>query len=204
MTTTMAHKTKYGVQFIGYYASVMARKYGRDVEYATLDLITGYAFLRGDCGSVDSQLADLGPFVKSLPDLKSELQSLICQHSANGGKSSNEVTLCRGENTVRVAADADVNRFIRQITKRFFEIEQVLEQADKIGSEIKRRPYSEYIAGIEETGLCEVEYHGFALLVDGRLILHPDYRVFFVKEHKPDLYEVHALDQGTTIKARSN
>ena len=52
---------------------------------------------------------------------------------------------------------------------RFLEIEQVLEQTEKIGSEIKRRPYSEYIDGIEKTGRCQVEVHGIALYVDGRL-----------------------------------
>jgi hypothetical protein len=206
MTTMVAHKTQYGVKFVGYSAWIIARKYGREVEYAQFDFVSGYAFLRSDCGSVKSELADLGPLVKSLPDLKSELQALLSQHPAHGleEKGRNMVTLSQGQNTVCVAADTDVSKFIRQITKRFFEIEQVLEQAEKIGSEIQRRPYSEYIAGIRTTELREVEYHGFALLVDGKLLFYPDYRVAFVKAHKSGLYELHSIDHGTKINSRSN
>ena len=206
MTTMAAHTTQYGVQFVGYSASVMARKCGREVEYATLDFITGYASVNGDCGRVNSQRADLGPLVRSLPDLKNELEALLSQHPAHGleEKGSNMITVFRGQNTIWVAAGTDLKKFIRQITKRFFEIEQVLEQAEKIGSEIKRRPYSEYLAGIEKTGLAQVEGHGFALYIGRRLIFHPNYQVAFVKMHAPHLYEVYSLGQQTNAKTSSN
>jgi hypothetical protein len=175
MTTMAAHMTQYGVQFVGYSASVMARKYGREVDYATLDFITGYASVLGDCGWVNSKRVDLGSLVRSLPDLRSELQALLSQHPAHGleEKGSNMITVSRGQNTICVAAGTDLKKFIRQMTKRFLEIEQVLEQAEKIGSEIKRRPYSEYLAGIEKTGLAQVEGHGFALYIGRRLISIP-------------------------------
>jgi hypothetical protein len=38
-----------------------------------------------------------------------------------------------GPNTVSVAPGTVINRFIRQLTKRFIEIERVLEQAEEIG-----------------------------------------------------------------------
>jgi hypothetical protein len=206
MMTMAAQTTQYGVKFVGYSAVVMARKYGREVEYATLDFITGYASVLGDYSSVTSKRADLGPLVRSLPDLKSELQALLSQHPAHGleQKGSNRITVARGQNTICVAAGTDLKKFIRQITKRFLEIEQLLEQAEKIGSEIKRRPYSEYIAGIEKTGLAQVEGHGFALYIGRRLIFHPNYQVAFIKMVAPHLYEVYSLDQQTNAKTRSN
>ena len=86
MTTMVTHKAQYGVKFVGYSAWIIARKHGREVEYATLDLITGYASVNGNCGRVNSQRADLGPLVRSLPDLKNELEVLLSQHPAHGGK----------------------------------------------------------------------------------------------------------------------
>jgi hypothetical protein len=155
---------------------------------------------------MDSKRADLGPLVRSLPDLKSELQALLSQQSARGleEKDANMVNLSRGQNTICIAVHTNVKKFIRQVTKRFFEIEQVLEQAEKIGSEIKRRPYSEYLAEIGKTGVAQVEYHGFALYIDRRLIFYPNHRVAFIKMHAPNLYEAHLLDQETRINARSN
>jgi hypothetical protein len=45
----MPRKAKYAVQFVGYLASVIAReKYGREVEYATLDFVSGATSIHAD------------------------------------------------------------------------------------------------------------------------------------------------------------
>jgi hypothetical protein len=91
------------------------------------------------------------------------------------------VTLSYGEDEICAAPDTGLRKFIRQITKRFLEIEAVLEQAEPVGSRIKRRPYDEYIDEIGKTGLCRVEAFGFGLYVDGTLIFYPNYQVALVK-----------------------
>ena len=47
----MPRKAKYGVQFIGYSALVIAReKYGREVDYAMLDFVSGATSMHADGG----------------------------------------------------------------------------------------------------------------------------------------------------------
>jgi hypothetical protein len=106
------------------------------------------------------------------------------------------VDISFGPNTVSVAPGTVINRFIRQLTKRFIEVERVLEQAEEIGLRIRRRPYSEYLDGIAKTGICRVESHGFALFVDGRLIFNPSYQVVFVKQQGPNLFQCFPLDEA--------
>jgi hypothetical protein len=71
----MPPEPRYGVKFVGYSAYVIARKYGRDVEYATLGFVTGAAFMKADGGWVTvPKRIDLKPFLESLPKLANELQ----------------------------------------------------------------------------------------------------------------------------------
>jgi hypothetical protein len=165
----MSRKAKYGVKFVGYSGYVVARKYGREVDYAQLDFISGVASVQADGGWVMvSKRADLGPFLKDLPNLASELRKRLAVGPEEGievsrdepGRASKMVSMCCGKNEVQIAPDADVNKFIRQITRRFAEIEQLLEQAEQIGSRIERRPYSEYLDEIGKSGLARVEGHG--------------------------------------------
>jgi len=206
---------KYGVEFVGNSARVIARKYGRDVQYATLDFVTGGAFMRANGGWVTvPKRIDLKPFLESLPKLANELQeALLRQRNASSqqtigaperGAADDMVSVSFGPNTVSVAPGTVINRFIRQLTKRFIEIDRVLEQAEEIGLRIKRRPYSEYIDEIAKTGICRVEGHGFGLFVDGRLIFYPRHRVVLVKEQGPTLYQVFPLDEAPKINSRPN
>jgi len=204
----MPRKAKYGVQFIGYSARVIAReKYGREVDYAMLDFVSGTTSMHADGGWVMvPKRIDVEPFLKSLPKLANDIDDRLCQR---GGELSQKaagqpeptvaagdmISLSYGPNTISVAAGTEINSFIRQVTKRFTEIEQVLEQAEKIGLRIKRRPYSEYIDEIGKTGIARVEGHGFGLFVDGRLIFHPDHQVAFVRPAGERTFEVHSLDK---------
>ena len=45
--------------------------------------------------------------------------------------------MTRGQSAVGIAPGTDVSRFIREITKRFAEIEQLLEQVEETGLRIK-------------------------------------------------------------------
>jgi hypothetical protein len=194
----MAHNAKYGVKFVGYSAHVIRK--GREVEYAALDFVTGRACVNADQGWVNSKRADLGAFVGRLPTLSTELQQRFCRRSdpsfkeTDFARSSEMVRILCGENEICVAPETDVRKFIRQITKRFLEIEAVLEQAELVGSRIKRRPYGEHIDEIRKTGLCRVEVFGFGLYLDGKLIFYPNYQVALVKPGRPNVFEVHALD----------
>jgi hypothetical protein len=205
------------VKFVGYSANVIARKYGRDVEYAMLDFVSGAAFMRADGGLVTvPKRIDLKPFLESLPKLANELQEALLRQR-NGelsqqttgvpertGAADDRVSVSFGPTTVSVAPGTVINRFIRQLTKRFIEIERVLEQAEEIGLRIKRRPYSEYIDEIAKTGIARVEGHGFALLFDGRLIFYPNYQVVLVKEHGANLFQLFPLDEAPKTSYRPN
>jgi hypothetical protein len=194
----MAHNAKYGVKFVGYSAHVIRK--GREVEYAALDFVTGRASVNADQGWVSSKRADLGAFVGNLPTLSTELQQRLWRRSDPSFKEtdftcgSEMVRMSCGENEICAAPEMDVSKFIRQITKRFLEIEAVLEQAELVGSRIKRRPYGEYIDEIRKTGLCRVEAFGFGLYLDGKLIFYPNYQVALVKSGRPNIFEVHTLD----------
>jgi hypothetical protein len=161
--------------------------------YAELDFVIGGVCMHADGGSVIvPKRIDLKPFLESLPKLASELQEALLPQSnrelsqqttgvAERGAVDDMVSVSCGPNTVLVAPGTVINRFIRQLSKRFIEIEPVLEQAEEIGLRIKRRPYSEHIDDMAKTGICRVESHGFALFIDGRLIFYPSYEVGLVK-----------------------
>ena len=103
-----------------------------------------------------------------------------------------------GPNTdVSVAPGTVINRFIRQLTQQFIEIERVLEQAEEIGLRIKRRPHSEYLDEIANTRIPRVEVHGVALFLDGRLTFYPRHQVALVKQHGPNLFRICPLDEAT-------
>jgi hypothetical protein len=207
----MPRQAMYGVKFVGYSADLIARKYGPEIEYATLDFVSGSVSVHGNGGWIAvSKRIDLGPFVKSLPELTSTLQDLLHQPDGqlireSGGLAapatgkSEMIRLSCGPNSVSVAPGTEIKRFIRQVTKRFTEVEQVLEQAEVIGLGIKRRPYSEYIDEMAKTGLARVEGHGFGLFVDGKLIFYPKHQVVLVRQVSEKTFEAHPLDETSKI-----
>jgi hypothetical protein len=155
----------YGVQFVGYSARVIAwRGNGPKKHYGALDFVSGAASILADDGFVSARnRGELAALVHTLPEkIKAEVLP-------------QEIHL----NPDRPNIDKD--RFARQITRRFVNIEHVLEQVEEIGCTIRRRPYSEFIDEIAATGCSRVEYHGSALLVGGKLVFHPDYKVATIK-----------------------
>jgi hypothetical protein len=60
-------------------------------------------------------------------------------------------------------------------------IEPILEQAERVGSEIKRPPYDDYIDGSAKTGIYRVVSYGDAFFVDGELTYHPERRTVLIK-----------------------
>jgi hypothetical protein len=213
----MQREAQYGVKFVGYSAYVIARgKYGREVEYATLDFVSGAASMHADGGWVlVHKRIDLEPFLKSLPEIANELRDRChcdgeLSQQTDGlagptGTADKMIRLSCGQNTISVAPCTKITKFIRQVTQRFTEVEQVLEQAEEIGLQIKRRPYSEYIDEIAETGLSRVEGFGSALFIDGKLIFQPDYQVLLVRPvgTRGDTLEVHPLTPTSKIDTQS-
>ena len=193
----MQYKTKYGVQFVGYSAKVIARKYGRQVDYAMLDFAGGGTSIHVEGGLVMvPKRTELAPFLKILPTLATELKDRLRERERETADPLERRSLSCGPNTVLIPLGTEINSFIRQVTKRFSEIEKVLEQAEEIGLRIKRRPYSEYTEEFRRTGICRVEAHGFALSVHGKLIFYPEYQVALVRPTTAqwDSFEVTPLD----------
>ena len=199
----MAHNAKYGVKFVGYSAYVVRK--GHEGEYAVLDFVTGHASVFADLGWVNSKRADLGAFVRNLPTLSTELQQrLRSDPSFSFTRGRGTVCMSCGENEICAAPETEVRKFIQQITKRFLQIEAVLEQAELVGSRIKRRPYGEYIDEIGKTGLCRLEAFGFGLYLDGKLTFYPNYQVALVKPVEANVFEVHALDPNPETGSQPN
>ena len=189
----MQYKTKYGVQFVGYSAKVIARKYGRQVDYAMLDFAGGGTSIHVEGGLVMvPKRTELAPFLKILPTLATELKDRLRERERETADPLERRSLSCGPNTVSIAPRTDVNRFIRAVMKRFNEIEQILQQADVIGLRLNRRPYSAYIDEIAKTGICRVEGHGYGLFVNGRLIFYPNYQVICMKQAGETAFEVYS------------
>jgi uncharacterized protein YsxB (DUF464 family) len=212
----VSREPKYAVKFVGYAASVIARKGHREIDYAHLDFVCGAASIHAYGGWVSvRKRTDLRPLVKILPELANELRERLGEAAAQTPQESiwsssmtrtadTMINVSHGQDSVCVAPGTDISKFIRQITKRFTEIEQVLDQAEQIGSRINRRPYSEYIDEIGRTGLARVEFHGFGLFLGGRLIFYPNYQVAIAKPRSPNVVELHLLHSKTEKESKLN
>jgi hypothetical protein len=216
MVNRICSHAKYGVTFVGYSARVLfARKHGLEDQCAMLDFVSGGVLISVAGGFIwVSSHSDLFQFIRTLPELASQLEDLLCQRSLQASQQNTElaagsednskmVKLACGRNSVSVEPGTNIKRFIRQMTKRYKEIARILEQAEEIGSRIKRRPYQEYIDEIERTGVCRVEAHGWALFIRGKLEFCPDYKVGFVRPAGGRMVEVHTLDGNSNNEFQS-
>jgi hypothetical protein len=144
----------YGVRFVGYSAEVAAwRGNGPQKNYAALDFVSGAASIYADEGFVLAcNRGELAGLVSTLPEkMKAQV-------------------LPQGIHLYPDRPNISKDRFVRQITRRFVNIEHLLEQAEEIGRTIKRRPYSEYIDEIAATGCARVEHHASGLQGRGKLV----------------------------------
>jgi hypothetical protein len=173
----MSASAQYGVTFIGYSAHVTD---GRNI-YAILDFVCGTVCIRANRGHVCAcNRAELAALVKNLPDdagaleqmFRSTLKEVAGPRSVST-KDSETISLGIDQHIICIPADMDPKEFFQEITKRYFEIEGLLEQAEQIGSGIKRRPYTEHMDELDETGVCRLELHGYGRLVDGKLVFVP-------------------------------
>jgi hypothetical protein len=174
----------YGVRFIGYSARIIARK--GNAEYAYLDFVSGAAALFANEGHLFvPKRPALSSAVADLPLCIDELKSLV--KSIAPDSDGHGVELRRGEVGIRLNRDADVERFVSQIAQRYRAIEPILEQAEKVGSGIKRLPYDDYIDEMAKTDICRVVSYGFAFFVDGKLAYYPERQTFLVKPTEDEL-----------------
>lgn len=168
----------FGVKFVGYSAYVVARKGNADC--AMLDFFSGMIILDAAEGMVSVRnRSDLASAIADLPSCIDELRALAA--SVAPTSDNHYIKMQRGEYDISVTRGADIDRFVSQLTKRFREIEPILEQAEEIGSEIERRPYADYLDEGAKTGRFRVEYYGYALFIEGKLWFRPERRTVFAK-----------------------
>jgi hypothetical protein len=166
----------YAVRFIGYSASIIARK--GNAEYASLDFVSGAAGLCTKEGFLFvTQRAALSSAVADLPSCVDELKSLV--KSALPGDEWLEFR--RGEVVFKLNRGADIERFAGQLARRYRAVEPILEQAERVGSEIKRPPYDDYIDEGAKTGIYRVVSYGDAFFVDGELTYQPERRTVLIQ-----------------------
>jgi hypothetical protein len=89
------------------------------------------------------------------------------------GRPDSYTEFTHGDNQVRLTAGAGPKKVIRRLANRFRQIESVLEHTDIVGSQIERRPYSEYIDEIRATGFAKPEVHGVGVFDNGKFVFHP-------------------------------
>jgi hypothetical protein len=145
----------YAVRFVGYSARIIARK--GNAEYAYLDFVSGAAAIfAGEGRLLVTKRLVLPSAVAELPLCVPELKSLLKSITLDGDGS--DIVLRRGEVEICVNRGADVERLVSQLASRYWAIEPVLEQAEKIGSEIQRLPYADYIDEIAKTGFVALSH----------------------------------------------
>lgn len=168
----------FAVRFIGYTAYIIARK--GNADYANLDFVSGAATLFADEGwLLVPNRNTLASFVSGLPVCIGKLKELV--KSVTSTSDGDYVEMRCGEAEIRVKRVAEIDRFVSQITRRYHKIEPILEQAEKVGSAIKRLPYDDYIDEIAKTGRGRVVFYGYAFFVDGKLLYRPEHQTIFVK-----------------------
>ena len=166
----------YAVRFIGYSASIIARK--GNAKYASLDFVSGAVGLCAKEGFLfATQRAALSSAVADLPSCVDELKSLV--KSALPGEEWLEFR--RGEVVFKLNRGADIERFVGQLARRYRAVEPILEQAERVGSEIKRPPYDDYIDEGANTGIYRVVSYGDAFFVDGELTYQPERRTVLIQ-----------------------
>ena len=168
----------YAVQFVGYSAYITARK--RNAHYASLDFVSGAAALRANEGHlIAPNRAALSSAVADLPRCIDQLKSLV--KSDTPDSDGHLVELHRGEVEICVNRGADVERFVSQLARRYRAIEPILEPAEKLGSEIERRPHADHLDEIAKTGVSRVVSYGVAFFVDGKLAYYPERQTVLMK-----------------------
>jgi hypothetical protein len=103
---------------------------------------------------------------------------------------------------VLIRPNTDVNAVIREVTERFAQVKRILEEAEVIGSRIKRRPYSLFIGEMKTTGSSHIELYGHGAFVNGKLIFHPDHQIIIVKQGSDGSDEVNSLGPLQGAKRR--
>ena len=168
----------YAVQFIGYSARIIARE--GNTAYASLDFVSGTAALFADEGFlVVPKRAALSSAVADLPRCIDELKSFAKSVTPDSGM--HRVELRGGEVSIQFNRGSDIERLVSQLARRYRAIEPILEPAEKLGSEIKRRPYADYLDEIAKTGVSRVVSYGVAFFVDGKLAYYPERETALIK-----------------------
>jgi len=94
---------------------------------------------------------------------------------------------------IYIAPEANLEGFIEQMSKQFFEIGDVLKRGWELGVKIPRRPLKEFLNGIERDGIVRAEFQGCARYVDGNLQFYPDGRILETRIGK------HGGELGTAV-----
>jgi hypothetical protein len=113
----------------------------------------------------------LGPYIASLPARLDDLNEISKQSMTGRPDSYTELT--HRDNQIHIALGDDPKKVIRRLANRLRQIEPVLKHADTVGSQIERRPYSEYIDEIRATDLAKPKVHGVGVFYNGKFIFHP-------------------------------
>ena len=168
---------EYQVQFIGYAAYIVTEK---ESMHARLDFVTGGTYLYVGDGYIGvPNRHELASFVASLPMHLDTLNDKLKRNRARdrGGK----VEWSFGKNEICLPLRADAGICIRQFEMFLREIDPVLEQAEIIGLQIKRRPYSKYIDEIDKTRIARVVLYGVGVFNNGRLDFRPSNKTALVE-----------------------
>jgi hypothetical protein len=166
----------YFVQFVGYSALISDRK--SNADRASLDFVTGVASLFTDEGYLIVPTRPALSLAVALPSCVDEMKTLV--GSVSPDNDGQGVKLRLGDARIGVDRGADVDRFVSELARRYRAIRPILNQAEKVGSEINRPPYADFIDEIEEDGTVRVVWYGNAVFVNGKLAYRPERRTLLM------------------------
>ena len=181
----MINSRQYGVNFVGYSAYVETRD-DMDEFSADINFVAGGASVTLDGAYISARSrTELRPFLRQIAAKRRRLETLIREAETSGREvqdgqfsvmldsEAESVILEADDNYARLPLGTKLDRFIRKFSKRLDEIDDILRQAEDIGSKIERRPYQEYIDDFKRDGFFWVEGHGLAIYEGGKLNFTP-------------------------------
>jgi hypothetical protein len=159
---------EFQVQFIGYAAYIVTEK---ESMHAKLDFVTGGTYLHVRDGYIGvPNRRELASFAASLPMHLDAMNDKLKRNRARDRGGNIEWSF--GKNEICLPIRADAGKCVRRFEMFRREVEPVLEQAEIIGLQLKRGPYSEYIDEIEKTRIARVVLYGVGVFNNGQLDFH--------------------------------
>ena len=167
-STVAKQNMKYRVQFVGYSAYITHR---RDKKFlAVIDFMTGATSVFIETAEIFlSNACEFLSFASSLSDFLKKFS----QSDAPKGDDK-IVDWVVGENKMTIDPPRRVPQVVQRLGKNMFQLHAMLQVVQVVGSQIERRPHSDFLSEVLKEGYARIELHGIGIFSkDGLTIRKP-------------------------------